>query len=537
MTARRDEPGQSTSAVVVGLQQAARLLVRRSHAELASLLERCLQCLCEVAPELAHASALGKWGAASRPMLGEEWLSGPVPVARFLRLLIAQQHALVAGRMPQQSAVARPVLTPIVPVLPGEQVCAALPVSSMYDRLLFRGYRAEVYGRVTKEWQPLRRGDVALVLGAGNVTATPLLDVLHQVFLEGRAVLLKVSPQHDALLSLFGRALDPLVASGLVALAAGDGDYGAWLARDPGIAAVHLTGSPTTWLALRRDAMLAGKHLTAETGCCSPVVVMPGRWRQAELLHVARQLAAFVACNGGQTCLAPRLLLTAQAWPQRAQFLQLLGTELASHAARVPFDAKAYQAFARALGEPSKCAALQPQLRANLSAQRDAALFEAEHFAPVLLETSIAASSPVGFAERVAALVSGQVFGALSASVFACPQVLRKERAAIQQLAAALPHGSVVLNGWAGLAFGLGSTPWGVADGVEIAHGRGFVRGTIGMPAPRKVLIEAPFRPRPLPPWLPQHRRGLETARALTALYERPGLWRCAAVAAAGMRS
>lgn len=533
MAAPCEHPERPAGVAVAKLRAAANSWRSRSDHEFAALLANCAQSLFAAAPELCSESALAKWGASTDAYLAEEWASGPLPVARFLRLLHGQRQQVAAGRTSSPSLLAVPWLQP----RDGEVACAALPASGVFDRLLFRGYHAEVHGRAGSLEQPRRRDEVALVLGAGNVVATPLLDVLQQVFVEGRAALLKVSPLHDVLVPHFERALRPLLDAGLVALCRGDAAASALLARDPNIAAVHLTGSPATWQTLREDAVVAQKHLTAETGSCSPVVLLPGHWRQQELLHVARQLAAYVACNGGATCLAPRLLLTCHGWPQREWFLQMLRSELAQCTARVPFMVGAHAAYARATGGEAASGALQPLLRAGLHQERHAELFAAEHFAPVLLEASIEANSVPAFVDQVTSFVREAVFGALSASAFAPPRLLRKEHSSMQQLAMRLPHLSVVVNGWAGLAFALGTTPWGVPADAPIPCGRGTTRGTVAIRAPSKALIVAPFRPRPLPPWLPAHRRGLAALRALTALYAQPAWSRVGRVVFAAMHS
>ncbi|MEZ6036586.1 MAG: aldehyde dehydrogenase family protein [Planctomycetota bacterium] len=535
------QPPWSTAApaadatVVAGLQRAAAAWRARAHADLAALAAATAAALVDAAPELVTASAEAKWGRDDDEVLAEEWASGPLPPARLLRLLHGLHTGLAAGRLPSPRVVRAPLLAPAA----GERAFAALPAPSggTFDRLLFAGYRAEVHAAERGAEAPPRRGDVAVVLGAGNVVATPLCDVLHQVFLEGRAVWLKLSPLQAALREHVARALQPLLAAGLLAIEVGDGARGAAMARHAGIAAVHLTGALGTWRALREDAALAGKALTAEVGCCSPVLVVPGRWRDAELRHVAVQLAAFVAVNGGATCLAPRLLLTCADWPQRAELLRLLRAALAAHAPRVPFHAGAAEAYAAASGAPSATAALSPCLRDGLDVRRDAALFAREHFAPVLLEAPLVASDAAQFCSGATTLVREHVYGALTAMLFAPPRVLANERAAVAVAVAALPHGAVVINGWAGLAYGLGTSPWGVPPDADVEHGRGFTRGALALAAPRRVIVAAPFRPRPLPPWLPAHRRGAAALAALTRLYAAPGLGRLAAVMGAALRS
>lgn len=478
------------------------------------LLRACRRCVMASCEAWVAASVAAKGWQDVRGAVAEEWASGPLPVARLLAVLSQRQqphqHRHGAHRV-------------------------VVPTTGLGDRLLLRGYRAQCFGDDAPTSAPADER-IALVLGAGNVTSTPLLDVLQQVFVARRAVVLKCSPLHAALRPHFERALAPLLSHDLLRIECGDAQLGVALARDPRIGAVHLTGATATWLALRADPALAGKELTAEVGCVTPALLVPGGWRDGELRFVAAQLAAYAAMNGGATCLAPRVVLCARTWPQRDALLSHLREQLRALPARVPFHPAASAAFTAATGSTAPNA-LPPTLRAGLDLAADAALLRREHFAPVLLELPIDAHDAATFGERAAAVAREHIYGALSAYVFAPPRVLARQRPTIDRMLDALPHGTVAINTWTGLGYGLGSTPWGVPADAKVEHGAGWTRGAIGIGEVRRCVIEGPFRPRPLPPWLPAHRSGAATLRALTRYYLRPGLLRLTNVIARGMLS
>ena len=505
------------------LRSGAAALARHSHAELAVLIGQCRQSVATAADAWVEASLAAKGWSLLPHARAEEWASGPLPVARFLHLLHDLQHGLAAGHLPR--------LRPVANARDTTASFAAMPAGRLRDGLLLAGHRARIDCPIdVVQREPQRCGDVALVLGAGNVTATPVLDVVHQVFLCGRAVLLKLSPLHERIKAQLRAALEPLERAGLLQIVCGGADTGRHLARHAAIAAVHLTGSTATWAALRSDPALASKHLTAEVGCCTPALLVPGVWRDAELRYAAQQLAAFVACNGGATCIAPRLVLTAKGWPQRAALLQHLRHELAALPARVPFHGAARSHFELAAGSAS-AAELVPTLRSDLDATRDRALWASEHFAPVLLELPLAADDATTWLDRAAHFVRDHVHGALSAYVFAPRHVLAPVRAALDATVATLPHGTIAVNCWTGLGYGLGVVPWGVPTTAAWQHGAGWTRGTLCLSATTRTVIEAPFRSRPLPPWLPAHRTGAATLRALTQYYLAPSPLRLAKTA------
>lgn len=490
------------------LANAAAAWRTKSHDDRAALAKACRRSLFAVADELVAASVAAKGWTTIAASEAEEWISGPLPVARFLACVQRMHEAFANGRLPSLAFAAGSLLA---------------------------GCRVRVDGANSAplaQHEPARHGDVALVLGAGNVTATPLLDVLHQVFLEGRAVVLKPSPLHDPLAAHFLRALAPLVAADLLEVQCGDADAARAMVVDPTFAAIHLTGSAATWAMLHDDPQLAGRTLGAEVGCCTPVLVLPDAWRDAELRRVAAAIAMHVACNGGATCLAPRLVLTARGWPRRAEFLTMLRERLAALPARRPFHLSARADWIAASGREPTNDTLPAVLRSDLDGTHDAALWSREHFAPVLLELPIDAGTPRDFVDRAAAFVREQVFGSLAAYVFAPRSV---DRATLDAATRALPHGTIAVNGWAGIGYGLATTPWGVPPDRPWRHGKGFTRGTACVANVQRVVVETPLAPLPRPPWLATN--GHDLARSLTRHWLCPSIGRLAKTAFHALRS
>ncbi|MBX3463049.1 MAG: aldehyde dehydrogenase family protein [Planctomycetes bacterium] len=503
-------PAPSIDAILSALRRAARGLGDRPHAERAALALRCGHRVAAVADDWVAASRAAKGWTALAATAAEEWASGPLPVARFLRLLARREQDLARGRPPQPAAAAGSHLD-------------VLPAAGLGDRWLLRGVRARLVYPDPPAPRPTRpAGGVALVLGAGNVTATPLLDALDQILLRGRAVLLKPSPLHAPLRAVFARALAPLVEAGLLHLEDGDAAAGTALAGHPGVDAVHLTGATATAAALRAAPALAGKEFTAELGCCTPAFVLPGAWRPRELRWAATQLAAFTAWNGGATCVAPRVLLTARDWPQRAAFLHEVQRALGALPARAPFHPAARTDYVQAAGAEPPGAELPPVLRQGLDADRDASLLAREHFAPVLLELPVAGATLAAWLAAATAIVRERCFGSLAAYLWAPAHLLAAHQHDVDLARARLPHGTLAENAWAGLGYGLGSAPWGVPATAPWPHGIGWARDLWQAGAVQRVELAAPFGAWPPAPWLPGRRGGAAALRALTHHYADP---------------
>ena len=465
---------------------------------------RCLPALRRTLADAAEAwveASLRSKGWASIPHArAEEWASGPLPVARFVARLARGD---------------RPGIGPRGRFVDGSRVHAVHSLGGG-DSLLLFGHRAEVHEDPAAPLPtPTPAPGQCLVLGAGNVTATPLLDAIEQICCHGHRVVLKLSPLHEPLQPVFAQALQPLLATGALAFATGGPREAAALANAPAITAIHLTGSARTWGMLRGDANLRGKRLTGEVGCCTPAIVLPGPWLPGELRRLAQQLAAYVATNGGATCLAPRVLLTAAGWPQRGQLLTLLREELGRLPPRVPFHASVREHWQQATGTTAPAAALPPTLCADQRGDSARAACGEEWFAPVLREFTLPGNDFAAFAAAATDFVRTWCFGRLSAYVWAPANTRRHQPAVIDQLVAALPHGTIAINTWTGLAYGLGTTPWGVPPDAPIEAGSGFARNRTGRSI-RRTVVRAGGIGFPPPPWLPAHRRAAATLRALT---------------------
>jgi aldehyde dehydrogenase (NAD(P)+) len=121
-------------------------------------------------------------------------------------------------------------------------------------------------------------GELALVLGAGNVSAIVPLDILDRMINCGEVVVCKMNPVNDYLGPIFEDILAPLVRDGYLAFVYGAGDVGEYLTRHDAVQAIHITGSAHA----RPDRVRPGGGRPAAQGGRRP-----GR-RQADQLRAWR---------------------------------------------------------------------------------------------------------------------------------------------------------------------------------------------------------------------------------------------------------
>src|SRR5215470_17542826 len=428
-----------------------------------ALLRRCQQGIAAVAEEWVQGGCRAKGIAPGDPLEGEEWLAGPVTTARNVRLLIA---ALEAGGQPAPPAMREHDGQKIVDVFPADA----------RDKLLFTGFRGEVWiqrglpasqGRIYRE--PPGPGKVALVLGAGNVSSIPPMDFLYKLFVENQVVVCKMNPVNAHVGPHLERAFQPLVDAGYLAVCYGGAEVGARLAEHPAIDALHVTGSDRTYDAIvwgadpeeqkRRKA--AGerkntKSFTAELGCVTPVLVVPGPWSDADLRFQARHVAGMVAQNASFNCNAAKVVVTAKGWPQRQAFLDALHETLRNTAPRkayYPGARERWKGFVEKYPQAKALGTEGPEVVPwtvipDVPAEKNEYALTTEAFCGVLAETDVEATHATEFLERAVDFANEDCWGTLSCCLLVHPATERAHPAELDRAVAGLRYGGIGINVW-----------------------------------------------------------------------------------------
>lgn len=492
-----------------------------------------------------------RWSAAviaaegldpAHPSSGEEALSGPYFVMRNLRLL---RRTLADVEVHGHPRIPGPVHT-----LPSGQVAARIFPMDVYDRLFYTGVTAEVWMEpgVTAESLPAtmavayqggsREGGVALVLGAGNVSSIGPMDALYKLFVEDRVVIYKVHPVNAYLTDLLDEAFRPLVERGFFRQVRGGAAEGAYLCRHPGVDEIHITGSDRTYEAIvfgpgpegerrkREGRPVLDKPVTAELGNVSPVIVVPGPWSAGDVAYHAENLVTMLTNNAGFNCNAARVIVQHAQWLDRERLLAAVRKLLARIPRRhayYPGAGDRFDAFlaphphAETFGErqgPVLPWALIPGLDPEA---RDEVCFNTEAFCGVFAETALAALSVPEFIDQAVAFANERLWGTLNATILVHPRSLADPATAraVARAVEGLRYGTVSINHWAAVGYGLVVTPWGGFPGQtpsDIQSGTGWVHNTLMFSRPQKSVVRAPFRTFPKPVWFATHR----TAHKLT---------------------
>lgn len=552
-------PAPSTEALPAGadrldaaiddLSAGTRTWSHLTLAQRARLLERLHATVSAVAQEWAETAATSKGLDPRHPLRGEEWLSGPYATLVALEAYRRSLEALASGRSPLDGVK--------TDAAPGGRLRAhVFPLAAM-DSVLLSGYTGEVWfeAGVTRhqalmtaglgQRHPTRSGGIGLVLGAGNVTSIPVLDVLYELLAHNRVVILKVNPTQDSLVPVFERALAPLIEPGLLRIVTGAGDVGAYLTDHPQVDHVHITGAAPTFDAIVWGTGAAGtrrrreerpqlkKPITSELGGVSPIIVVPGTWSAADLRFQAEHVVTMRLQNSGHNCIAGQVVILSADWPQRAAFLRELRRAFDAAPARPVWyprsdekldTAAASYPDARRCGDGSR---LLVEVRAGADA---AALETTEYFAPVLGVVDLPGNGQE-FLDAAVAHANDALVGTLGANVLIDPATQSALGDGFERAIAELRYGAIAINSWTAFGFLTPTLTWGGFPGAtlqDVQSGIGVVHNALLLDGVERSITRGPFRPfprslrgsrfsvLPKPPWFVDARTGAAVSEGFT---------------------
>jgi aldehyde dehydrogenase (NAD(P)+) len=504
------------------------------------------------AEEWARVGAAFKGFDADHPSVGgEEWLGGPYPTVAWISDAMTTLEALRTGRDPLAGL-------PLTTRPDGQLVLRVMP-GSIYDRLLLSGYELDVWMEPGVTAASMRAGTgsfyaqadppgrVCAVLGAGNVSSIPVLDVLTSMFTAGDVVALKLNPISEAYGSVIEAIFAPLIRDGYLRVLRGGGELGARLVHHETVEAVHITGSERTFDAIvwgtgeeaaarraRREPLLS-KPITSELGGVGPTIIVPGAWSRADLEYQAEHIATQKLHSSGHTCVASQVLVLPASWPQRAEFVAAVRRALARAPHRRPFYPGADRRLEAFLAEHPQAELLdghqQVAILEDVDPTSDHPAFREEFFGPQYVTTTLPGDDVETYLAAAVSFANTRLAGNLGANLLVDPSTARAHEAALDRAVAELRYGCIGVNAWAGVVFLSSRGAWGAYAGNtldDIRSGAGVVHNSLMLDHPQKNVIWAPFRPFPRsarhggltiavkPPWFVGNETSVSTARQFT---------------------
>lgn len=523
-------------------------------------IELCEDCIHKVFTNAGRWTKLAvqaKGLSSDSPLQAEDILSGPTVVCRQLRLSLQTLKRLQTSPYPALPGTPKKLNH-------GQLSIPVFPARGLFDPLTFMGLRASVRMQPGVEPEQIHGGlldkirtetilGTTAILGAGNVSAIPATDTLNAILFENKTVALKLNPVNEYLAPVFEDVFAPFIQEGLLKIFTGDGSVGAQLIHEDQVTDIHITGATQTHDAIvwgtgddatkrkAADRPLLQKTITSELGNVTPWIIYPAVYSQRELESQAQHVTASITNNASFNCLATKVIITWKSWPQRQRFLKLVQHYLDQTPTRPAYYPGAHERFEKYAGHPAetKNDHLPWTLLTDQSIKQRPELFEEESFVCVCAETALESSNPQTFLEEAVEFANDRLSGTLCASL-TVPQSFRKRNAALlENCLQQLKYGSICLNQWSGLAYGLISPPWGAYPGATLQNvqsGIGSVHNTYLLDNYEKTVLEGPLINFPKPIWFSNHSNGISVARRLLSLYHRSTLLKLPALFAAALR-
>ena len=530
----------------------------------ADLLQAVHDSVAAVAGDWVSAATQFKSLDPSSQSVGEEWQSGPYGVLASCNLLVTSLRSIAKGVSPIAKAK--------IGSAPGNRTTVRVLPSSAIEGILFHGYDAEVWLQpgITAdaakaaaglgELTPTQTHGVGVVLGAGNITSIPPLDVIYEIFANNRLVLLKLNPVMSNMESVYSRALKPLIDAGFLRIVQGGGEAGSYLVHHKNISHVHITGSAATHDVIvwgpgkdgadrkAKNTPLLKKEITSELGGVSPIIVVPGKWSAADLKFQAEHVASMRLHNGGYNCIAGQIVVLSSDWAQREAFLDQLRSAMNRTPDRTPWypgsDSRV-AAAASAYPQAEKVGPNGTRLLIDIKADEDAStLTTTECFSPVLGVVEVAGSGQA-FLDTAVATVNTEFLGTLGANVIIDPSTKKSLGAGFRNAMAELRYGTITVNAWTGFSFLAAGAPWGAFPGhdlQDVQSGIGVVHNSMLIASTEKTILTGAFRPFPRSiaggefslfpkaPYFVTSRSAVSTGKALVNFATKPSWLRLPAV-------
>jgi aldehyde dehydrogenase (NAD(P)+) len=507
----------------------------------------------------ADAEAAAKQLKPGSPLVGAEaWIGGSYALVSWLTASLQTLQTLdTGGDVLEHVKTHRSI--------DGKLVARVLPVDN-YERLLFNGVTAEVWMQDGVTEANLRDniaefyrkddpdGVVALVLGAGNVSAIVPLDILDRMINCGEVVICKMNPVNEYLGPIFEAIFEPVIRDGYLGFVYGGGDLGAYLTGHKDVEAIHITGSAHTHDLIvygpgeegeRRkaaDDRVVDKPINSELGGVGATIVLPGPWSEGDIRYQAGHVVTQKLHNSGHNCVASQVLVLPSEWGGSAKLLAEVRRQLDTAEARpayYPGTEDRLDALQKAEPDAEVIGSAATRvLVPNLDATEDHYSFHNEFFGPALATTSLPGDASE-YLRRAVAFCNDQLYGTLSVNLIVHPKTRKQLGADFDRAIAELRYGGIGINVWVGAAFLLARAAWGAYPGhtyQDVQSGIGVVHNALMFDKPLKTVVTAPFRPFPRsvvhgeptmfpkPPWFLTNKTSETSARRLTEFAAEPSV-------------
>ena len=501
--------------------------------EMVSLLNQTIENIKGVAYFWATLSAEKK-GILQKRKEGEEWLGGP-----FASIIALQYYINFLENNEELDISKFDARTNSYKVFPNKFI----------EKLTFPLLNAEIRFNKSMSFEQINKyrgfnqrlgknkGTVTLVLGAGNVSSIPFLDVLFHLVAKRSSIILKLNPVNDYLNPVFRKVFYEFIQKGYISVVNGDTPVSQYLCKHPSIDAIHLTGSNYTYESIvygkelnEKERKLSNlpkynkKPIFSELGNVTPIIIHPGKWSKSEIKFQARKIVTAKLNNSGFNCIAAQVIVLPKGWHSNEKlkyyikyYLKKIGDTTSYYPGSTEMLDKLKANINYEQINDHTCST--PFLVSDL--ENEGTFSTEEVWNSTLYFKEIEYTDYESFAKNSINYVNTELWGNLGVTVLMKDSEKKRNSNVVENYKSKLNYGTVAINEWAAIAFIIPTMPWGGFPGNKdnnIQSGQGFVHNALLFESPLKGIVQTKFRFSRFidPPWFITNKKGNRLFKNLT---------------------
>ena len=503
-----------------------------SNVQLASMLEETISNIKEVAFYWATICSDNK-GTTKTPAEGEEWLGGP-----FASVLATQYY--INSLTNDDDLIEKKYNS--------EENSYKVFPNNFTERITFPFIDAKVIFNKSMSFDDINkyRGfskrydidpSITLVLGAGNFSSIPYLDVLYHLITRKSVILLKLNPVNEYLKPVFEKVFQNFIERGYIIVTTGNIDESKYMATHPGINHIHLTGSDKTFEDIvygreltdkeRKTKSLSkinNKPITSELGNVTPIIIHPGKWSTSDIKYQARKIVTAKLNNNGFNCIAAQVVVLPDGWGQTdtlIKFVKHYMSKAKERKAYYPESIERLEKLEKDKGyeRVNSLSCVTPHLTREIKAYSKFEIDEV--WSSTIYFKKIEYTSIEDFANKAIDYCNDELWGNLGVSVIIKNHDRKFNNHITNLYIDKLNYGTVAINEWAAIGYIIPQLPWGGYPGNrdnDIQSGQSVVHNSMLFESPLKGIVNTKFRISRLidPPWFVTNKKARRLFRNLT---------------------
>ncbi|GIR01074.1 MAG: hypothetical protein CM15mP10_1370 [Actinomycetota bacterium] len=503
-----------------------------SNVQLASMLEETISNIKEVAFFWATICSDNK-GTTKTPAEGEEWLGGP-----FASVLATQYY--IKSLTNDDDLVEKKYNS--------EENSYKVFPNNFTERITFPFIDAKVIFNKSMSFDDINkyRGfskrydidpSITLVLGAGNFSSIPYLDVLYHLITRKSVILLKLNPVNEYLKPVFEKVFQNFIERGYIIVTTGNIDESKYMATHPGINHIHLTGSDKTFEDIvygreltekeRKSKSLSkinNKPISSELGNVTPIIIHPGKWSTSDIKYQARKIVTAKLNNNGFNCIAAQVVVLPDGWGQTdtlIKFVKHYMSKAKERKAYYPESIERLEKLEKDKGyeRVNSLSCVTPHLTREIKAYSKFEIDEV--WSSTIYFKKIDYTSIEDFANKAIDYCNDELWGNLGVSVIIKDHDRKFNKHITNLYIDKLNYGTVAINEWAAIGYIIPQLPWGGFPGNkdnDIQSGQSVVHNSMLFESPLKGVVNTKFRISRFidPPWFVTNKKARRLFKNLT---------------------